>query len=99
MKDCESEDRVGGDAGYADQDEVEQDDQERERFSHARTLSERRRSAADCRVHEVLGQRGPNGFDPTDAPMRMSRGTTLLVATGTFARRDVYGTKLPARQA
>ncbi|KSU52911.1 hypothetical protein [Microbacterium enclense] len=39
-------------------------------------------------VHKVLQQRAPAGFELTDAPVRMSNGTTLLAAAGTFARRD-----------
>lgn len=39
-------------------------------------------------VHDVLEQQTPAGFELTDAPVRMSNGTTLLAAAGTFARRD-----------
>ncbi len=39
-------------------------------------------------VHDVLDQQTPAGFQLTDAPVRMSNGTTLLSAAGTFARRD-----------
>ena len=50
------------------------------------TVDVQGRSLAE--VHDVLEQRTPAGFQLTDAPVRMSNGTTLLAAAGTFARRD-----------
>lgn len=51
-----------------------------------RTVDVEAHSLAD--VHTVLEQQRPDGFELTDAPVRMSNGTTALAATGTFARRD-----------
>lgn len=51
-----------------------------------RTADVQAHSLAD--VHTVLEQQRPDGFELTDAPVRMSNGTTALSATGTFARRD-----------
>lgn len=39
-------------------------------------------------VHEVLDAQCPDGFELTGAPVRMSNGTTLLTAVGTYVRRD-----------
>lgn len=39
-------------------------------------------------IHEALTAACPGGFELTDAPVRMSKGTTRITATGTFARRD-----------
>ena len=39
-------------------------------------------------IRTVLAEQTPAGFELTDAPVRMTKGTTLLTATGTFARRD-----------
>lgn len=51
-----------------------------------RTVNVEAHSLAD--VHTALEQQRPDGFELTDAPVRMSNGTTALTATGTFARRD-----------
>lgn len=39
-------------------------------------------------AHEVPQRAKPAGFELTSAAVKMSNGTTLLAATGMFARRD-----------
>ncbi|KQT75419.1 hypothetical protein [Microbacterium sp. Leaf436] len=63
-----------------------------------RTVNVEAHSLAD--VHTVLERQRPDGFELTDAPVRMSNGTTALTATGVFARRDgtreIEGADMPA---
>lgn len=56
------------------------------RPAETRTADVEAHSLAD--VHTVLENQRPDGFELTDAPVRMSNGTTALTATGVFARRD-----------
>lgn len=51
-----------------------------------RTIDVEAHSLAE--VHAALEAQRPDGFELTDAPVRMQNGTTLLAATGTYARRD-----------
>lgn len=51
-----------------------------------RTLEVQAHSLAEA--HELLEAQRPEGFELTDAPVRMSNGTTLLTAVGSYARRD-----------
>ena len=39
-------------------------------------------------VQETLEARAPAGFELINVPVKMTGGTTLLTATGTFSRRD-----------
>lgn len=39
-------------------------------------------------VQETLEAQAPAGFDLVNVPVKMTGGTTLLTATGTFSRRD-----------
>lgn len=39
-------------------------------------------------VQEMLEAQAPAGFDLENVPVKMTGGTTLLTATGTFSRRD-----------
>ena len=39
-------------------------------------------------IQEALAKQTPDGFELTDAPVRMAKGTTLISAVGKFARRD-----------
>lgn len=51
-----------------------------------RTLEVQAHSLAE--VHEMLKAQCPDGFELASAPVRMSNGTTLLSAKGTYVRRD-----------
>lgn len=54
-------------------------------------------------IRATLNAQCPPGFELASAPVRMTNGTTLLAATGTFTRidgqRDIDADDMPALQA